>query len=220
MTPSPPGEPPPTFGTRLPRAIALGAAFLLLAVVALNTLRTPGTSSSGPTPGEPMPAFAAPLALSQLDGDVNVATRSDQGAAGSRPACDLEGPGILTSCELVRGRPAAIAFLAPGRKRCEDELDALARAARATPRVRVAAVALRGDREAVRATIRRRGWDFPVAYDRDAILANLYGVAVCPQITFVLPGGRVHDTVVGEQDVGRLRARLRDLQAAADREGA
>ena len=99
-------------------------------------------------------------------------------------------------------------------------MHALARAARATPQVRVAAIALRGDRDALRATIRRRGWDFPVAYDRDAILANLYGVAVCPQITFVLPGGKVHDTVVGEQDVGQLRARLRDLQAAADRAGA
>jgi hypothetical protein len=213
-----PDDPPPTFGTRLPRALALGAAFLLLIVVALNTLKTPGTSSSGPAVGDPMPAFAAPLALSSLDGDVNVATKAGQGAAGARPACDLQGPGILTSCELVRGHPAAIAFLAPGRDRCEDELDALADAARATPQVRVAAVALRGDREALRKTIRGRGWDFPVAYDRDAILANLYGVAVCPQITFVLPGGRVHDTVVGEQDTAQLRARLRALQAAADRE--
>lgn len=220
MSGIPPGSPPPTFGSRLPRAIAFGAAFLLLVVVALNTLRTPGTSSSGPASGEPLPAFAAPLALSRLDGDVNVATGRDQGAAGTRPACELEGPDILTSCELVRGRPAAIAFLAPGRERCEDELDALARAARATPQVRIAAVALRGDRKALRETIRRRGWDFPVAYDRDAILANLYGVAVCPQITFVLPGGRVHDTVVGEQDAAQLRARLADLQAAARRAGA
>ncbi len=122
-----PDDPPPTFGTRLPRALALGAAFLLLIVVALNTLKTPGTSSSGPAVGDPMPAFAAPLALSSLDGDVNVATKAGQGAAGARPACDLQGPGILTSCELVRGHPAAIAFLAPGRERCEDELDALAR---------------------------------------------------------------------------------------------
>ena len=151
---------------------------------------------------------------------MNVATRPGQGAAGARPACELEGPGILTSCELVRGRPAALAFLAPGRDRCEDELDALARAARATPTVRIAAVALRGDRDDVRGLIRRRGWTFPVAYDRDAILANLYGVAVCPQVTFVLPGGRVQDTVVGEQDVAQLRARLRALVAQARRTGA
>lgn len=219
MSPDAPDR-PPQFGSRLPRALALGAAFLLLVVVAFNTLRTPGTSSSGPAVGDPMPAFAAPLALSSLDGDVNVATRPGQGAAGARPACELEGPGILTSCELVRGRPAALAFLAPGRDRCEDELDALARAARATPTVRIAAVALRGDRDDVRGLIRRRGWTFPVAYDRDAILANLYGVAVCPQITFLLPGGRVHDTVVGQQDAAQLRARLRALVAAAGREPA
>lgn len=215
-----PGDPPPTFGTRLPRALALGAAFLLLVVVALNTLSTPGTSSSGPAVGDPMPAFAAPLATSDLTGDVNVATGRDQGAAGARPACDLEGPGILTSCELVRDAPAALAFLAPGRDRCEDQLDVLARAARATPGVRVAAVALRGNRDELRTTIRERGWDLPVAYDRDAILANLYGVAVCPQITFVLRGGRVQGTVVGEQDGAQLRARLRELVAASRRSGA
>lgn len=214
-----PGDPPPTFGTRLPRALALGAAFLLLVVVALNTLSTPGTSSSGPAVGDPMPAFAAPLALSDVTGDVNVATGRGQGAAGARPACDLRGPGILTSCELVRGTPAAIAFLAQGRGRCEEQLDVLARAARATPEVRIAAIALRGDREALRTTVRERGWDFPVAYDHDAILANLYGVAVCPQITFVLPGGDVQGTTVGEQDIAQLRARLRDLVAASRRAG-
>lgn len=212
--------PPPTFGTRLPRTLALGAAFLLLIVVALNTLSTPGTSSSGPAVGDPMPAFAAPLALSEVDGDVNVATRRDQGAAGAEPACELEGPGVVTSCELVRDRPAAIAFLAAGRERCEDQLDVLARAARETTGVQVAAVALRGNRDEVRTLVRERGWRFPVAFDRDAILANLYGVAVCPQITFMLQGGEVHDTVVGEQDAAQLRARLRTLTEASRRAGA
>ena len=210
-----PDGPPPTFGTRLPRTIALLALFALLIVVAINTLSTPGQSSSGPVVGEPTPAFAAPLALSGVTGDVNVATGRDQGAAGARPACELRGPGILTSCELVDGAPAALAFFVPGRRRCEDELEALARAARATPGVRVAAVALRGDREKLRRRIRERGWRFPVAYDRDAILANLYGVAVCPQITYLLPGGRVQGTTVGEQDEGALRASLSRLAAAS-----
>lgn len=211
--------PPPTFGTRLPRTIALIAAFLLLVVVAINTLRTPGRSSSGPAVGAAMPVFAAPLARSRIDGDVNVATRRGQGAAGAVPACAVPGTGVLRSCDLVRGRPAAIVFFTPGRGRCVDELDALARAARAVPGVAIAAVALRGDRGEIRRLVRDRGWRFPVAYDRDAILANLYGVAVCPQVTFLRPGGTVDGTTVGTQTAGQLAARLRALRQAAEAAG-
>ena len=81
--------------------------------------------------------------------------------------------------------------------------------------MRVAAVALRGDRGELAGVVRGHGWDFPVAYDRDAVLGNLYGVAVCPQITFLLPGGRVQGTTVGELDAAKLTARLRELAAAA-----
>jgi hypothetical protein len=80
--------------------------------------------------------------------------------------------------------------------------------------VRIAAVALGGDRAAVRRLIGRRGWDFPVAWDRDAILANLYGVAVCPQVTYVEAGGIVRETTVGELDAAALARRLRALRAA------
>ena len=68
----------------------------------------------------------------------------------------------------------------------------LDRVARRYPDVRVAAVALRGDRGvAAAARPAPRGWSFPVAQDRDGILANLYGVAVCPHLTFADQGGRV-----------------------------
>lgn len=202
-------------GARLPRTLALVALLLLLIVVAVNALRTPGRSSSGPAAGEPMPPFAAPLAASSVTGDVNVAGAGGQGSEGERSACEVRGPGVLTSCELVRGRPAAIAFFTPGGGRCVDQLDVLERAARTTPGVRIAAVALGGDRQDVRRLLRERGWSFPVAYDRDAILANLYGVAVCPQITYLLPGGRVQGTTLGELGTGRLAARLRELEGAA-----
>ena len=92
-----------------------------------------------------MPPFAAPLALSALDGDVNVATRPARARRRAARHARCAGPGILTSCELVRGHPAALAFFAPGRERCEDELDTLARRRpRHARQVRVAAVALRG----------------------------------------------------------------------------
>ncbi len=124
----------------------------------------------------------------------------------------MRGAGILTSCELVRARPAAIAFFVTGRERCADEIDALARAARTHPQIALAAVAVGGDRGATARLVARRGWRFPVAYDRDAVLANLYGVAVCPQITYVRRGGLVDDTTIGELDERGLDRQLAGLE--------
>ena len=48
--------------------------------------------------------------------------------------------------------------------------------------------------------------------DRDGGLANVYGVAVCPQLTFVLPGGRV------QRELGRgARRAARARTIACDR---
>ena len=55
--------------------------------------------------------------------------------------------------------------------------------------------------------------------DRDGGLANVYGVAVCPQLTFVLPGGRVSDSSVGEISQRELGERLDRLTRAARKVG-
>jgi hypothetical protein len=47
------------------------------------------------------------------------------------------------------------------------------------------------------------------------VLANLYGVAVCPQITLADRGGRVVKTLVGEQTTATLRRELGALAARA-----
>src|SRR5262249_52023426 len=150
----------------------------------LNTARSNGPGSTGPRPGEPMPPFAAPLATGNVTGDVNVARRDDQGAAGRRPACTVRGPGVLNARELWERGPVVLAFLATRGAKCSDELDRLERVRARYPGFQFAAVSIRGDRAGLRALIRRRHWGFPVAYDRDGVLANLYAVAVCPQITY------------------------------------
>jgi len=204
---------------RLPGAILLAAGVVLLALVGLNTLRTHGNSSTGPPAGRQAPRFAAPLAVGGPEGDVNVAQRAGQGAAGARPACAVRGPGILNSCDLTRGHAAVLAFFAAGEGRCTGEVDVLARAARATPAVRVAAIGVRSDRGALRRLVVARRWAFPVAYDRDGALANLYGVAVCPQLTWLLPGGVVRETTVGALSSAALTQRLRALQRRAQTTG-
>jgi hypothetical protein len=212
-----PGAPEP----RLPPGVSRYAWFLgvvvvlLIAYVTLNTARSDGPGSSGVQVGERMPPFAAPLATGTVQGDVNVARRSGQGAAGGRPACDVRGPGILNACALWEGGPVVLAFLATRGAKCTGELDTLERVRSGHPGVQFAAISIRGDRAALRALVRRHGWGFPVAYDRDGILANLYGVAVCPQVTYALPGGKVTGTTVGKLDRAGLDERIGALERAA-----
>jgi hypothetical protein len=194
-------------------------AVLLIAYVALDTARSHGPGSEGVRTGARMPPFAAPLALGSLTGDVNVARRGGQGAAGDRPACEVRGPGVLNVCELWERGPVVLAFLATRGSRCTGELDALERERARHPGVQFAAVAIRGDRGEVRALVRRHRWRFPVGWDRDGILANLYGVAVCPQLTYALPGGRVTATTIGELGGARLDRRVAALERAARARG-
>ena len=163
----------------------------------------------------PMPPFAAPLATGPVDGDVNVARRSGQGAAGARPACRVRGAGILNVCALWERGPVVLAFLATRGARCTRELDTLDRIRAEHPGVQFAAVSIRGDRRELRALVRRHRWGLPVGWDRDGVLANLYGVAVCPQLTYALPGGRVTATSIGEIGRAGLDRRIAALEREA-----
>jgi hypothetical protein len=88
--------------------IPLLALAALLGWVGWNGIKTDSGSSRGPAAGTQMPPFAAPIASSSLDGDVNVARTGGEGAAGARPACEVRGPDVLNSCDLVAQGPAAI----------------------------------------------------------------------------------------------------------------
>jgi hypothetical protein len=193
------------------------AVFALIVYVSLNTLRSDHVGSRGPKPGSRIPPFAAPLALGDVDGDVNVARKAGQGQAGHRPACSVRGPGILNSCQLAERGPFVLAILATRGAKCARQLDVLERARATHPEVQFAAVAIRGDRGDLRALVQRHGWRFPVAYDRDGILANLLGVAVCPTMTYALPGGVVRESTVGAVGAAELDRRIAELERAARR---
>jgi len=210
---------PPT--ARRPRYgwfVAL-AVFALIVYVSLNTLRSDHVSSRGPKAGSQVPPFAAPLALSDLGGDVNVARTAGEGEAGDKPACSIRGPQILNSCQLAERGPFVLAVFATRGTKCTDQLDVLERARAAHPDVQFAAVAIRGDRGDLRTLVRNHGWRFPVAYDHDGILANLLGVAACPLLTYALPGGVVSESTVGEVGASDLDRRLTALVSAARAKG-
>lgn len=185
---------------------------LVIALITLNTFRSEGPGSRGITTGGTAPPFAAPLALSDLVGDVNVAVAAGSGDAGAVPACSLRRPDVLNVCALYEKGPVVLAFFATRGAECITQLDRLDDVAARHPDVAFAAVSIRGDRDDLRRTIRERRWRFPVGYDRDGILANAYGVAICPQITFLRKGGAVQDTSLGAIDARDLEARVRRLE--------
>ncbi|HEU4658841.1 MAG TPA: TlpA disulfide reductase family protein, partial [Capillimicrobium sp.] len=135
------------------------------------------------------------------------------------PACDVRGEGVLNVCELAERGPVVLGFLATRGGDCTAEFDRLERLHREFPAVQVAAVSIRGDRDELRGLIREHGWRYPVGYDADGILANLYGVAVCPHLTFAYPGGEVRGTVLGAEPEAALRGRFERLLAASRERG-
>ena len=169
-----------------------------LAYITVNTLRTEGVGSRGPVAGEPLPEFAAPLESSDLDNDANV----------DEDACRVRGPQVMNVCDLVARRPLVLAFVVPGVGECERQVDVLERLAPRFRDVQFAAVAVRGEREAVR----ERGRRIPVGHDRDGAVANRYGVAVCPFVTFARAGGEVTGSALTFLDEAELARRVEALR--------
>ena len=198
---SDPGPLRPPAGSSRYTWIVGAFALMALAYITLNTLGTDAPGSRGVPKGRRLPPFAVPLALSDLKGDAQVDPSK---------ACKVRGPKVLNSCQLAERGPVAIAFFATKSKRCERQVDVLERARRRFHDVGFAAVSVRGNRDEVRRTARRRGWRMPVGYDHDGAVTNAYRVAICPTITFADRGGKVVSTsfaLLGEQALAqRLEA--------------
>jgi len=210
----PPARPP----TRRYGWIVGIVGLLLIAYITLNTLRT--QSREAPQSGKALPAFATPLALSSLNGDANVARKADSGASGKRPACEVRGDDVFNVCDLAARSPLVLAFfITRGGSECRRQLDVMQRVQARFPGVRFAAVAVRGDRGDVRRLIRHRGWTYPIGYDRDGAVANLYGVAVCPTIVFAYPRRRTMATDFGYLGDAKLAARVQALVTGSEQRG-
>jgi hypothetical protein len=203
---------------RVRRSLAGFVVFLLL-VFAVGTIFTHHTGGDQLTVGRVVPPFAVPLALSELNGDANIATHANDGEAGIRPACSVRGATILNLCQLYEQRPVVLAlFIDNGA--CANILGTLKQAAAAFPDVNFAAVAIRGDRVALRILVRSRAAGLPVGYDEDGALASLYAMVSCPQITFIEPGGRMSQQPLrGTSSTAALNHRVSKLLAAARAHG-
>ena len=100
-----------------PGAIVGVLVFAALVFVALDALRTEGPGSRGMPGGTTLPALAAPLALSDLDGDANGPT--------ARARCAARD--ILNVCQLSEQGAVVLAFFIESSDRCDEQLDTLDR---------------------------------------------------------------------------------------------
>lgn len=195
----------------------LGLIALLL--ITINTALTKPNGSTGIPPGQSLAPFAVPLASSSLVGDADVATHPYQGSAGNVPACQERGAQILNVCQLYEGAPVVLALFVNAGS-CPAVLGDLQTLARAFPKVRFAAVAIKGERVSVRRLMRSKGLTLPVGIDSDGALAALYKVASCPQVSFAYPGGLVQSkALLRRVPLAALRARVNELVVASRARG-
>jgi hypothetical protein len=206
---SKPAGPPPRPAGRYMWVV--GVAFVIvIAIAGINALRHSGGGLRGPRVGETLPAFAAPLATGQLNGDANVKqTTAQSNRAGAELACQVDLPGSINSCTLSR-KPLVLSVIVPGVAKCENQLDLFQRLAPRYPSAQFAAVVSGKKRPEVAALVKRHGWTFPVAVDPDLAVFNLYRVAICPTTVFAKPGGTVAFSTIRplteSQVAGELRA--------------
>jgi len=205
--PSQPAEPP-----RYGRYVAL-LAILILIFITLNTILTKPNGAGGIAPGEAIPPFAVPLATAYLPGDANVAS------SGPHAACNVRKPGVLNICELYEQGPVVLALFVEGGS-CTGVLSEMQALIPAYPKIRFAAVSLKGDRPSLRRLVAQRHLTLPVGIDDQGDLAALYRVASCPQVTFALKGGTVESkALLNPPSPATLRARVAELAAAGPASG-
>jgi hypothetical protein len=107
-----------------------------------------------------------------------------------------------------------LSVIVPGASRCEGQLDLFQRMQAGQPHSQFAAVVSGGSHAKVAALVRRHGWTFPVAVDRDLSVFNLYRVAVCPTTVFAFRGGKVQSTSIRPLTQAQVLARLRTIGGA------
>ncbi|HYI36948.1 MAG TPA: redoxin domain-containing protein [Thermoleophilaceae bacterium] len=204
----------PRPGNRYAWAVGILALMGISVLLFTTSLPNKGAGVRGPQPGETLPAFAAPLATSNVndDFDANVfQAPKDAASAGKRlSACEVRTESVLNSCELRR-RPTVLTMIATEGTDCEPQVDRVERMRKAFPQVNFAVVMSGEKRSEAERIVRRRGWGMPVGVDRDGAVTNLYGVGVCPTTVFSDGRGIVRRTDLGNLTEKQLSAHTRAL---------
>ena len=172
---------------RMIGAIGIGIAVVISAVLFI----TRGVGTIGIPPGQRLHSFVAPIATSTLNGDANL-----------NPHCNpaRPNPRALNLCPwLARRAPVVLGLFVPASSDCVRQIDAMQTVFRQFPHgVQFAAVAVKTSHARAAGLVRSHGWTFPVAYDRDGALGEIYGVEVCPMVELAERGGIVKYRLTGD----------------------
>jgi hypothetical protein len=201
---------------------------LFLAVIIVASINTVGGGGGGRILGLdnfparwPLPEFAVPEGVGELEGDANVA--QDDCETSSLPcpedaqrtsACRIGTAEAIRVCDLF-DRPLVISFWFTKGEGCADQQDVVERLYRRyRGRVGFLSMDIHDDRDTLRELIRRHGWTMPVGYDRDGAVGSLYGVGGCPTFAYVYPGGTLESASSGDLTANQLEERVDGLLAA------
>jgi hypothetical protein len=196
----------PRPGNKYAWAVGIVALMGLGVLLFVQTLPNQGKGLRGPEPGQRLPAFAAPSAAGDKEGDANVCQKEPCNEnAGKIPACEVRGTGIVRVCPSEPGA-LVMTFVVTRGTDCEPQVDRVERVAAGLPGVEFVTVLSGDTKDEAKNLARARGWRRPVAVDEDGSLVNLYGVGVCP-ITVFARDGRVRSTAVGNLTESELRRR-------------
>lgn len=188
----------------------VGIAFVVVAIIAgINAITADpgevlGTAETGE--GGPLPEFAVPLAVGELEGDANIA--QDDCEIGRnpcpedrvrKPACEIDpSPDLIRVCDLF-DKPLLISFWFTRGADCLPAQRSIERLAdKFDGRVNFLSINVRDDRERVREIVREESFDIPVGYDADGALSNIYLVSGCPAVALAYPGGILHKGLLGD----------------------
>lgn len=183
--------PPPAIDTRrYQRMIGLLGVALVI-IISISFLTTHGAGTAGIPAGKKLHFFAAPLALSNLNGDAN-----------TNPPCTAarHDPRALNICLMAARAPLVLALFVTNSSGCERQVSALQTLSSRYPpsQVQFAAVAVRTGHADARKAVLAHNWTIPVAYDADGAIGQIYGVEVCPIVELAYRGGVVARRLIGE----------------------
>ena len=182
---------PPVVDTRRYQRMIGLIGILVVIVISISFLTTHRQGTAGIPAGQKLHYFAAPLALSNLNGDAN-----------TNPPCTLakHDPRALNICLINKATPLVLAFFVTNSGGCKRQVTAMQTVSRGyrPSQVQFAAVAIRTDHADARKAVLANHWTVPVGYDADGAIADIYGVEVCPIVELAYRGGRVATRLIGE----------------------
>lgn len=183
--------PAPVVDTRRYQRMIGLFGLLLVVVISISFLTSHGPGTAGIPAGHKLHYFAAPLAVSNLNGDANTS-----------PPCtrSRHDPRALNICLIAKQTPLVLAFFVTSSSGCEHQVTALQTVARHynPSQVQFAAVAVRTGHSDARKAVRANRWTVPVAYDADGAVGDIYGVEVCPIVELAYRGGVVARRLIGQ----------------------